>query len=396
VPLLPKPIAFPYFPVLYVSFAFSTFLLKEKEFYLMKRFLLGFFAMIFLASLGCSGEKSSATSRSNAPTVPAAPLTEGLAQGTKGNVLAELNGQPITEQEVLDKIKPRLARIENMLFDIKHDAVDQIIEDRLLEAEAKKRNISVQDLLKSEVEDKVGEVTDKEVEDFYNANKARVGNRTLEDMKVPITNQIKGRKGSVYRANLIDRLTAKANIEVYLERPKVEVAVGNSPSKGPDNAPVTVIEFTDYQCPFCGKARPTVNELINTYKNDVHYVVRNFPLDFHPFAKKAAVAALCADEQKKYWDYSQKLWQNQTALDVASLKKYAADIKLDTKKFDDCLDNDKTLATVNQDQQDGIKAGVSGTPSFFINGQGLTGAQPIEAFKKIIDQELKEVKRKKG
>ncbi|MFO1519501.1 MAG: thioredoxin domain-containing protein [bacterium] len=360
----------------------------------MKRVSRSITAVMLLTLAACTGQTKCPSP--NAPTGPKVPLTSGIAASTKGDVVAELNGQPITEQDLMTRIKPRLSRIEGQIYDIKRDGIDQIIEEKLLDAEAKKQNLSVQDLMKKEVIDKVGEVSDKEVEDFYKQNQARLGGKTLDELKTQIAAQLKARKASVYRNNFIDRLTAKADINVYIERPRVDVAAGNSPSKGPASAPVTVIEFTDYQCPFCAKARPTIKELVDSYKNDVHYVVRNFPLDFHPFAKKAAVAALCADQQKKYWDFSQKMWDNQKALDVDSLKKYAEEVKLDMKKFNECLDGDKTLADVSKDQQEGAKAGVSGTPAFFINGQALTGAQPIEAFKKMIDQELKEAKKKKG
>jgi protein-disulfide isomerase len=363
----------------------------------MRKISLFFVAITMMASvLGCSEQKNVAATKHEA-SAPAVPVTTGLAQGTKGDVVAELNGQPITEQELMVKIKPRLARIEGQLFDIKRDGIDQIIEEKLLDTEAKKRNMSVQDLLKAEVQDKVGDVSDKEIEDFYNQNKARLGTKTLDEVKPQIAAQLKAKKASVYRNNLIDRLMAKADVNIYIQKPRVDVGMGDSPSKGASsNAPVIMIEFTDYQCPFCGRARPTVNELVDSYKGDVHYVVRNFPLDFHQFAKKAAVAAMCADQQKKYWDYSKILWENQRALDVDSLKKYAQEAKLDTKKFNDCLDNDKTLDIVMKDQQEGAKAGVSGTPAFFINGQLVSGAQPIENFKKIIDQEIRDAKKKKS
>jgi protein-disulfide isomerase len=362
----------------------------------MRRIFVGLFVTL-LAAAGCSGQGSSASvPKNNAPSGPSVPLTQGLAQSSKGDVVAELNGQPITEEELMVRIKPRLARIEGQLFDIKRDGIDQIIEEKLLDTEAKKKNISVQDLLKKEVTDKVGDPTDKEVQEFYDQNKARIGTKTLDELKPQISAQLKARQAGIYRNNLIDRLMSKAEIDVFIQRPKVDVEAANGPSKGPNNAPVTIIEFTDYQCPFCGRARPTVNEIVDSYKNDVHYVLRNFPLDFHPFAKKAAEAALCARDQNKYWDYSKVLWDNQKALDVDSLKKYAEQVKLDSKKFNECLDSDKTLAEVMKDQQDGAKAGVSGTPSFFINGQALTGAQPPEAFKKVIDQELRDAKRKKS
>ncbi len=350
--------------------------------------------LCLLAPLGCNGKKSSNNNANN----PAAsvPLTNGLAESSKGDIVAEINGQNITNQELMAKIKPRLSRIENQIFDIKEDGINQIIEERLLESEAKKRNISVQELLKVEVQDKVGEVSDKEIQDFYDQNKARFGGKTFDELKPMIGSQLKARKASMFRNTYLDKLMAKADIDIFIQRPRVEVGVGEGPSKGPKDAPIVIVEFTDYQCPFCARARPNLNAAIADYKDEIFYSVRNFPLDFHAQAKKAGEATLCANEQKKYWEYSDKLWENQKALDVANLKKYAADIKLDSKKFDECLDSNKFAAEVNKDQQDGMKAGVSGTPAFFINGQMVTGAQPPEAFKKIIEAELRSAKRKKG
>jgi protein-disulfide isomerase len=263
-----------------------------------------------------------------------------------------------------------------------------------LEKEAKKRGITVDQLLKAEVTDKVGEIPDKEIEDFYIQNKDRLAGHTLEELKAPIRQQMFARKSSIYRTNFVDRLKSAADIKILMEPPRVEVSIDDDPMKGDKNAAVTIIEFTDYQCPFCGRARPTVKQLISDYGNKIHYVLRDFPLDFHPYAKKAAEAADCAGDQGKYWDYSDLLWQNQRALEVSDLKKYAGQLKLDQKKFDTCLDSGQFTAEVSKDQADGLKAGVNGTPTFFINGQMLSGALPIDKFKEVIDEELKNPKAK--
>lgn len=351
-------------------------------------------SLVLLASLFACNGKDPKKPEGEKPTVP---LTSGLAQSEKGNVLAKVNGESITEEDVMKLIKPRIARIESQLFEIKRDAIDQIIENRLLEAEAKKRNISIQELVKKEIQDKVGEISDKEISDFYNQIKARVGDKTLEQLKPQIVGQLRAQKASKFRDNFLDRLMAKADVDIYIKRPAVEVGVGKSPSKGgTKTAPVTLIEFTDFECPFCGRVRPTIKQVLETYKNDIHYVQRQFPLDFHRNAKKAGEASLCANDQKKYWEYADKLWENQRALDVESLKKYADELKLDKKKFEDCLNSNKYAAQVEEDQREGAKAGVTGTPAFFINGKLISGAQPFEAFKKSIDEELREAKRKKN
>lgn len=167
------------------------------------------------------------------------------------------------------------------------------------------------------------------------------------------------------------------------------VSADDDPQKGPANAKVTIIEFSDFQCPFCARAQPTLEQIFQTYGSKVRLVYRDFPLSFHQNAQKAAEAAECADEQGKFWEYHDILFANQNALDTESLKKYAAELKLDSQKFNSCLDSGKYGQEVKKDFSDGQSAGVQGTPAFFINGRLVSGAQPFENFKAIIDEELK-------
>ncbi len=349
----------------------------------------------FLLALGaCGGQPSSAPSSTAPAVAPGAPKSADT--GDSGKVVAVVDGESITEGQLDERVASQLARVETQIYEIKKRGVDSIVEERLIKKEAEKRKITVQELIKIEVNDKVGNITDKEVEEFYELNKARFANKKLEEMKGPLKQQIFARKSSIYRANFIDRLLDKADIQVNLVRPTVDVSVDDDPMLGNKNAAVTIIEFTDFQCPFCSKARPTVKELLSKYDDKIRYVLRDYPLDFHPNAQKASEAAQCAADQDKYWPYSDILWANQRALDVASLKKYAAEVKLDQKKFDECLDSGKYTEEVKKDFADGAKAGVNGTPSFFINGQMLTGSRPIEQFQEIIDEQLREAKRKKS
>lgn len=174
----------------------------------------------------------------------------------------------------------------------------------------------------------------------------------------------------------------------------IEASEDDDPVLGNKNAKITIIEFSDYECPFCLKfyeeTLPQLKkEYIDTGKAKLIY--RDFPLDIHPNAQKAAEAAECAGEQsdKKYWEMHNKLFENQNALDSASLKKYAEEINLETNKFDDCLDSGKMKQEVLKDTQDGYDYRISGTPTFYINGKVIEGAQPFSVFKQIIDEELK-------
>jgi protein-disulfide isomerase len=168
-----------------------------------------------------------------------------------------------------------------------------------------------------------------------------------------------------------------------------DVAIGNAPVKGPRSAPVTMIIFSDFQCPFCSRVEPTLKELEQSYGGKIKMAWKNMPLPFHDKAQLAAEAAMAANDQGKFWEYHDKLFANQQALDRPSLEKYAQDLGLDMGKFKSALDGGKFKAQIDADKAEGQKVGAGGTPTFFINGNRLVGAQPTDAFKKMIDEELK-------
>lgn len=166
------------------------------------------------------------------------------------------------------------------------------------------------------------------------------------------------------------------------------VTADDDPSIGPADAPVEIIEFSDFQCPYCARAEPTVKQVIEEYGDQVRLVYRDFPLSIHSNAQKAAEAGECAYDQGMFWEMHDKMFENQGSLGTASLKGYAEELGMDTAEFNDCLDSGKHEDEVKEDFADGVDAGVTGTPAFFINGIKLSGAQPFSSFKQVIDQEL--------
>ncbi len=170
---------------------------------------------------------------------------------------------------------------------------------------------------------------------------------------------------------------------------KFDVKVGDAPVKGPASAPITLVTWSDFQCPFCGRAIPTVRQLEDAYKGKIRIAFKQFPLPFHDKAHLAAEAALAANEQGKFWQMHDKMFANQQALDRPSLEKYAAELGLDMGKFKAALDSGKFKDKVDAEDKEGAAFGVTGTPTFFINGTRLVGAQPLESFKAAIDKELK-------
>jgi protein-disulfide isomerase len=170
----------------------------------------------------------------------------------------------------------------------------------------------------------------------------------------------------------------------------VDVSADDDPAQGPEDAAVTIIEFSDFQCPYCARFQSeTLPQIIQNYGDRVRFVYRDFPLtSLHANALKAAEASECADDQGAYWKYHDLLFQNQSALDDASLKNYAATLQLDTAAFNQCLDSDSTMSEIQKDYQDGIAAGVQGTPAFFVNGNLIEGAQPYSVFQAAIEAAL--------
>jgi protein-disulfide isomerase len=343
------------------------------------------FAVLALSLLGCEAlcKKDSASSPQTPPAAaaPAVPSEPGA-------VLARLNGKDITEEDVKAAAGPKLQQAEMDLYDARKDAIDQIIDDRLIDEAASKEGTPKADFLKKNVFDKI-KIDDKDIEKFYNENKAQMQGKKLDDVKGNIRSYLYREQHQKVYGDLISSLRKKAAVAVLIKAPKVEIEEGDNPAIGPKDAPVKIVEFTDYQCPFCGKARPTINQVLSEYKGKVRYVLRDFPLSFHKDALKAHEAARCAGEQDKLWEMNKKLFENQRALKIDDLKKYAGEIKLKMDKFEQCLDSGKFAEAVKQNQEYGEKVGVSGTPAFFINGRMISGARPFSSFKEIIDDELR-------
>ncbi len=170
----------------------------------------------------------------------------------------------------------------------------------------------------------------------------------------------------------------------------VKVSMDDDEVKGEAKAPVEIIVFSDYQCPYCSRVEESLKKVEENYikTGKAKMVFRDFPLGFHPFAQKAAEASECAHDQGKFWEYHDKLFQNQGALAIENLKQYAKDLELDTAKFDKCLDSGEKEAEVKKDAADAQAAGVTGTPMTFVNGEAVRGAQPYEAFQAAIDKAL--------
>ncbi len=340
-------------------------------------------AVAFLASLSllasCSKQKTPATGATGASSLP------------PDKVVATYNGGKITSGELELEAKPKLQEIQNSMYQARKEVLERMAVERIVKAEAAKKGQTEEQYIQARVEAlPTTPPSDAEVKEFYDRLKA--ANRippdtTLDQIKdqliQAITNQQK--RSSVQK--VIEELRSAANLQIELPAPRVEVAA-TGPTRGPTDARVTIVEFSDFQCPYCGAAFGTVEQLMQQYAGKVKLVFRQFPLPIHPQAEKAAEASLCAADQNKFWEFHDLLFRNQKKLDPSDLKAYAASAGLDGPKFAQCLDSGDKKKQVDFDLAAGQAAGVNGTPAFFINGVFLNGAMPIEEFKKVIDPEL--------
>jgi protein-disulfide isomerase len=328
-----------------------------------------FAACLALGGAGCQSQDTGA---------PAAGPVE---------VAAEIDGQTITVAEVDERIKQELFESRTgspaRLYDLRVDTLDQMIQERLLEAEAKRRGVPTEAVVDLELKE-MGTVSEEEITAFYKQNFEAAGEMKLEEIRPQIQRYLESRRA----AEVPKRLRERAKVAVLLEAPRFDVKP-DGPSKGPADARITIVEFSDFQCPYCQRAMGTLEQVLAKYPADVRVVYRHLPLDrIHPNARPAAEASACADEQGRFWEYHDKLFQNNRALAREDLVRYAGEVGLDAARFQACVDERRFKDKVEADLQAAREVGITGTPAFVVNGTLLSGAQPPEEFYEVIDAVL--------
>lgn len=318
------------------------------------------------------------------------PLVIASAAGAS-ETLATVDGQAITSEEIEKAGGASLAKLKEQIYNLRRQKLEELINERLLTKEAAERSVSSLALLDAEVTSKVGLVTEREIETFYQANKAR-----LQGEEATVRQQIRGylqnQKLAARRQQFLDSLRSKAKVVVTLKPPPVfraEVSTNGAPSKGPVKAAVTIVKFEDFYCPFCKRAQATLSQLLDRYGKKMRLVHRDFPIDsLHPEARRAHEAARCAGEQGKFWQFHDVLYLNAPKAGPDALKTYAKTVGLKLATFERCLAEGKYKNAVQKDVEEASRLGLTGTPAFFINGRLISGAQPLDSFASIIDDEL--------
>ncbi len=343
-------------------------------------------AATLVAAVACQSPRSAQPGQAQQRQDPSTPV-------------AKIGGKTITAGELDEAVKKDLAQLDQQYqeqrYQLRKNQLESMLRQRAFDEKAKAKGVTREEFVNKEIAAKIPDPSDDEVRSLY--ERAKAGGQQLpplDQVKPDIVRFIKNQKGQSALADYYDQLKKDMDIQVLLppyQPPKV-VVDATGPAKGETTAPVTIVEFSDYECPFCGRAEPTVKELLAKYPGKIRLVYRDYPLPMHPKAPKAAEAAHCAADQggdAKYWQMHDKLIASNGKLDVPDLKAAARDVGLDGGKFDHCLDSGEKAKLVEMHKKAGDEVGVSGTPAFFINGHPLSGAQPLEAFTAIVDQELK-------
>jgi protein-disulfide isomerase len=344
----------------------------------------GGLALLAAACLSCS----QSTAQSREASTSAAPAA---APAAPGGIAAEGKGLTITLSDVDTKLgAERLMDLRQREYDERKQALDALLEEKLVEREAKTQGISVEQLKQREVDDKAPKPEKAEIDLLYAQNERRLQGLPKEQALLTVERALLQRGREARAGDFRRELIKKHGIQFRMEPPRYQVGVpADAPALGAKDAPVTIVEFADYQCPFCHQAQLAVEQVLKRYAGKVRFVHRDFPLEsIHPRATPAARASRCAGEQGKFWEYHRGLLAQPTNFDEADLKRRAGSLGLDQAKFSACLAQPGGEKAVQASLEEGQKLGVSATPTFFVNGRRLVGAKGVPDFVDVIEDEL--------
>jgi protein-disulfide isomerase len=320
----------------------------------------------------------------------AKPTAPPATNADRARVLAIVNDKRITMGDIETSLRPLIFNVQEQVYELRKQDLELKVNDTLLAQEAQKKGVTTRALLDAEVSAKAPKVTDAQAEEFYNKNKDRISGEFAQ-LKPQIIQYMQEQKEDeatvAYAAQLRRASTVQINLTAP-ESPSFTIATDDQPVKGTAKAVVTIVEFTDFECPSCARQHPILDQIVNEFGDRVRLVVRDFPLSQHANARKAAEAAEAAREQGKYWEYAAVLFRNQSALGVDKLRQYASELGLDRARFDASLDSGKFAEKVQRDVMDGHKLGINGTPTIYINGKRVSD-NSYESVKSAIEATLK-------
>jgi len=309
------------------------------------------------------------------------------AQGGQQTPVATVGGKPVYESDYLMQVRTLVYKNQLQEYTIRKKALDEVINQKLLEAEAARLGgVNPNALLEREADSKIKPPTDEEVEDNFARMMFRGGgNITKEHIREQLLQQILGEARDAY----FQTLRAKAGVTVLLSPPRMPVEYDAKRVRGAASAQITMIEFTDFLCPYCLQAYTTVKNLLKKYDGKVKLAFRDLPLrGTDAQGPGPADAARCAGEQGKFWEYHDLLFENQDDVGGSVFREYAEELRLNLDQFNSCMDTEKYREPIQTDFREGLSLAIPGTPFFYINGIPLNGARPQPEFEEIIDAEL--------
>jgi protein-disulfide isomerase len=332
--------------------------------------------LLALASAGCKPSADPATAK---PVAAAGPQA----------VVAEVDGQPITAEELDRHAAGELQRVRDQEYEARKNALEDLIHQRLIKKAATGRGVSEDELMRVEVGDKVKPPSPAEIQEIYDANRDRVGGRTRAEVEPQIISSVVQQRTAERARAFVQGLRDQAKVKIVLEQPRSEVTIPPGMAVlGPADAKVTIVEFSDYLCPYCQSAEAVVSKVLERYKGKVKFIHRDLLLG-RPRSLPVARGALCAGEQGKFWEYRHDLLSNVGDWSDQDLEARAARMGLRAADFKSCLASDRLDKTVLASTEEGQRLGVTGTPTFFVNGRRMTGARSEQQFDEIIQAELR-------
>jgi protein-disulfide isomerase len=310
------------------------------------------------------------------------------AVGQDGSsVVAEIAGRKVTASELEEKEAGKLLQAQYKYYIAERDALEQFIDDQLLEMQAKKESVTLDELFKRHISVNVQEPTEDQLRFYYEGVQT---DESYESARSNIINTVHQLRMKKARDAYIAQLRGEYGVVVELSQPSAKVDIGDAPRLGSEKAPVQIVEFADYECPYCQKVNADLAKLRQQFGDQVSLAYKDFPLPMHALAARAAEAARCAGAQGKFWEFHDSLFETKK-LHVSEMKQEARELKLDGTRFDQCLDAGEQIATVKKDAQEGQRLGLQGTPSFFINGHFMSGAVGYAKLRETVLQELSAV-----
>jgi protein-disulfide isomerase len=321
--------------------------------------------------------------------VLALPLTVaanlyGQAEPETSQVVARVSGTDLTFADLQQKEGGKLLQAEYQYYLNERKALEELIDNRLLADEARKRNISLDQLLDTEVYKGVKDPTEDQLEVYYEGLDTQ---EPYQAVREDVLQHIRELRRTKARAAFVESLRKEAKINILMMPPSAVVNVAKAYTHGAQNAPVVLVEFADYECPYCQKVNPQIQQLEKEYGDNLTVIFKDFPLPMHHGSEKAAEASRCAGEQGKFWEYHDVLFYSRQ-VEIDALKEHARVLKLDGDRFDTCLDNGMEAAAVKKDLEEARSLGLTGTPSFFVNGHFVSGVVDYAALKDIVNQQL--------